>query len=113
MVMLKVSSLALLILARLRIPVDNSITYVLQSRYGNTVVKDTRKFEKIGFALPKCKLDLLFIDAFLENQVIPKFRNFCVSHLHLKTSRVYHACQLTSKINCIKTIKNKYFGESF
>ena len=51
MVMLKVSSLALLILARLRIPVDNSITYVLQSRYGNTVVKDIRKFEKIGFAL--------------------------------------------------------------
>ena len=94
MVMLKVISLALLFLVRLRFPVDKSIAYVLRSRYGNTVVKDIRKFEKIDFALRKCKLDPLFLEACLENQVIPKFLNFRVSKLHLKTSRAYHACQL-------------------
>ena len=94
MVMLKVISLALLFLVRLRFPVDKSIAYVLRSRYGNTVVKDIRKFEKIDYALRKCKLDLLFLEACLENQVIPKFLNFRVNNLHLKTSRAYHACQL-------------------
>ena len=93
MVMLKVISLALLFWVRLRFPVDKSIVYVFPSRYGNTVVED-RKFEKTDFALRKCKLDLLFLETCLENQVIPKFLNFLVSNLHLKTSRAYQACQL-------------------
>ena len=74
MVMLKVISLALLFLVRLRFPVDKSIAYVLRSRYVNTVVKDIRKFEKIDYALRKCKLDLLFFEACLENQIIPKLQ---------------------------------------
>ena len=92
-----------------------SFTCVLRSRYGNTVVKDIRKFEKIDFALRKCKLDLLFLETFLENQIIPKFRNFRVSNLHLKTSRAYHACQLkllpeeiSFKRSRIKTSENDF-----
>ena len=110
MVMLKVISLALLFLVRLRFPVDKSIACVLRSRYGNTVVKDIRKFEKIGFALQKCKLDLLFLEACLGNQVIPKFLNYRLSNLHLKTSRAYHACRLKL---LIQTIKNEDFEERF
>ena len=49
------------------------MTYILQSRYGNTVVKDIRKIQKIDFALQKYKLGLLFLEACLENQVIPNF----------------------------------------
>ena len=37
---------------------------------------------------------MLFLEAYLENPVIPKFLNLCVSNLRLKTSRAYHACQL-------------------
>ena len=113
--MLKVISLALLFLVRLRFPVDKSIACVLRSRYGNTVVKDIRKFEKIDFALRKCKLDLLFLETCLENQIIPKFLNFRVSKLHLKTSRAYHACQLkllreeiSFKRSRIKTLENDF-----
>ena len=94
MVMLKFISLTLLFLVRLRFPVGKSIACVLRSRYGNTMVKDIRKFEKIDFELRKCKLDLLFLETCLENQIIPKFLNFRTSNLHLKTSRAYHACQL-------------------
>ena len=89
MVMLKAISLVFLILVRLRFPVDKSIAYILRSTYGNMVVKDIRKFEKIDFALRKCKLDLLFLEACSENQVIPKFLNFRISNLHLKTSHAY------------------------
>ena len=118
MVMLKVISLALLFLVRLRFPVDKSIACVLRSRYGNTVVKHIRKFEKIDFVLRKCKLDLLFLETCLENQIIPKFLNFRVSNLHLQftqTSRAYHACQLKLlreeilfKRSRIKTLENDF-----
>ena len=92
--MFKVISLAYLLLVRLRFPVGKFIAYVLQSRYGDTVVVDIRKFETIDFALQKLKLDLLFLEACLVNQAIPKFLNFYVRNLHLKTSHAYHASQL-------------------
>ena len=57
------------------------------------MVKDIRTFEKIDFAFLKCKLDLLFLETYLENKVIPKFLNFFVSNLHLKASHAYHLCQ--------------------
>ena len=59
--MLNVISLALLSSFRLKFPMDKSIACILWSGYGNTVVKDIRKFEKIDFVLQKCKLDLLFL----------------------------------------------------
>ena len=79
------------------------------------MVKDIRKFEKIDFALRKCKLDLLFLEICLENQIIPKFLNFRVSNLSLKTSRPDHACQLkllreeiSLKRSRIKTLENDF-----
>ena len=56
-------TLALLFLIRLRFPLDKSITYVLRSRYGNLMVKELRKFEKVDYSLQKCKLDLTFLMA--------------------------------------------------
>ena len=94
MCMLKVISLDLLFLIRLRFPLDKSITYVLRSRYGDSVVKKLRKFEKVDYSLRKCKLDLTFLLACLQNNIIPKFLNFRVSNSYLKSSRAYHACQI-------------------
>ena len=58
---LKVISLALLFSIRLRFPLNKSITYVLGSRYGNLVVKELQKFEKVDYSSRKCKLDLTFL----------------------------------------------------
>ena len=111
--MSKVISLALLV--RLRFPMHKSIAYLLRSRYANTVVEGIIKFEKIDFALRKCKFDLLFLEACSENQVIPKFLNFRASNLHLKTSLAYHACQLkllrekiTLKRSRMKTLEKNF-----
>ena len=108
MCMLKVISLALLFLIRLRFPLDKSITYVLRSRYGNLVVKELWKFEKVDYSLRKCKLDLTFLLACLQNNIIPKFLNFRVSNSYLKSSRAYHACQikLLKEEISLKKIKN-------
>ena len=93
--MLKVISLVLLFMILIRFPADKSTAYILRSRYGNTLVKEVRKFEKkIDYKLRKCMLNIVFLEACLENKIVPQFLNFCVSNLHLKTSRAYHSCQM-------------------
>ena len=71
-----------------------SPTYVLRSRYGNLVVKELRKPEKIDYSLQACKLDLTVLMTCLHINIIPKFLNIRVSNSYLKSSRTYHACQI-------------------
>ena len=87
MVMLKVTSSALLFFIRLDFQWISPSNMFYDQDMGI-------QWLKIDFALQKCKLDLLFLGTCLENHVIPKFLNFCVSNLHLKASRAYHVCQL-------------------
>ena len=51
MVMLKVISLALFFMIQIRFPADKSMAYILRSRYGNTLVKEVRKFEIVNWTL--------------------------------------------------------------
>ena len=115
MVMLKVISLVLLFMIRTRFPGDKSITYILRSRYGSTLVKEVRKFEKIDYKLRKCMLDVVFLERCLENKIIPKSLNFRGSNLHLKTSRAYDSYQLKllrEEIS-VKKSKAKIFEKDF
>ena len=96
MVVLKVISLALLFMIRVRFSADKSIAYILRSRYGNKLVKQVRKFENIDYKLRKCKLDIVFLKTCLESNIIPKFLNFHVSNLQLK----HHALIIPVKWNC-------------
>ena len=81
--MLKVISLALLFLIRIRFPWGKSITHILRSRYGNIVVKEIwisiQNFKGI-----QC----------LEKSIIPTFLHFRVSNSYLKPSNAYTSCQL-------------------
>ena len=100
---------------RTRFPAGKSIAYILRPRYGKTLVKEIRKFEKIGYKLRKCMLDIVFLETCLENKIISKFLNFRVSNLHLKTSRAYHSCQmklLREEIS-VKKSKVKTFKKDF
>ena len=63
-------------------------------KIADTSFKEVKKFEKTDYKLRKCKLDIVLLEMFLEKNVIPKFLNFCVSNLHLKTSRVYFSYQM-------------------
>ena len=114
-VMLKVISLALLLMIGIRFAADKSIAYILRSRYGNTLVKKVRKFEKIDYKLRKCNLDIVFLETCLENNIISKFLNFRVSNLHLKTSRAYYSCQLKllKEDMSVKKSKVKTFEKDF
>ena len=92
--MLKMISLALLFLIRLRFPLNMCIRYILRSRCGNLAVKELRKFEEVDYSLWKWKLDLTFVIACLQNNIILKFLNFRVSNSYLKSRRAYHDCQI-------------------
>ena len=84
MVMIKVISLVLLFIIRIRFPAYKSIADIfdiLRYRYGNTLVKEVRKFEKIDYKLRKCKLGIVVLETYLGNKTIPKFLNFRVSNL--------------------------------
>ena len=94
MVMLKVISMAVLFLIRIRFPVDSSIAFISQSRYGNKLVKGVRKFQKIDYKLWKCKFIFVCLEMCLEKEIISTFSNFRVSNLRLKISVTYHVCQM-------------------
>ena len=99
----------------IRFPEDNSIAYILRSRYGNSLVKEVRKFKKIDYKLRKCKLDMVFLETCLEKKTIPKFLNFRVSNIHLKTSCACYSSQmklLREEIS-VKKSKVKIFEKDF
>ena len=106
-------SQVLLFLIRLRFPLDKSNSYVLRSRYENLVVKELRKFEKIYLSLQKCKLNLTFLIACLDNNTLPNFLNFRVCNSYLKCPRVVCQIKLHKEEISIKKSRIRTFEEDF
>ena len=71
--MIRVITLVFLFLVRCRFPVQLSIISVLGKRYGDTVVKQVRKFEKLDFKYKIASLDLQFLQMCKSQNVIPNF----------------------------------------
>ena len=70
---LKTLALVFVFLIHLRFPKNLSFIQVIHKRYGNTVVKLVRKFEKSDFKHRKAALDLQFLKTCQEFKVPPKF----------------------------------------
>ena len=90
---LKALALVFLFLMRLRFPKNLSLIQVIQKRYGNTVVKLVRRFEKLDFKHRKVALDLQFLKTCQEFKVTPKFLQFRVANDSLKHSQTYQTCK--------------------
>ena len=61
-----------------------SLIQVIHKRYGNTVVKLVRRFEKLDFKHQKAALDLQFLKTCQEFKVASKFLQFSVANDSLK-----------------------------
>ena len=70
------------------------------------MVKLVRDIEKLDFKTRKCKLDIEFLNLFVENKVIPKFIQFRVANKELRNSVAYRKC-----LN--KLLKQEVTGERF
>ena len=60
-------------------------------------------------------MDIVFLEMCLENNIIPKFLNFCVRNLHLKTTCAHYSCQmkLLREETSVKKYKVKTFEKDF
>ena len=65
---------------------------VICNRYGGTIVKVVRKFEKVDFKHRKAALDLNFLKTSRSFNVITKFLQFCVANKSLRGSQAYQKC---------------------
>ena len=90
---LKALALVFMFLIRLRFPKNLSLIQVIHKRYGNTVVKQVRRFEKLDFKHRKAALDLQFLKTCQEFKVTPKFLQFRVANDSLKQSQTYQTCK--------------------
>ena len=109
---LRVMSIVLLFLVRLRFPSHLSTVQVARNYYGNEVVKLKRKFKRLDFRYRKVLLDLDFLDNFIRNDVVPKFVQFRVANKDLCNSSTYRQCQtkllkqeISNKNGCGRLLK--------
>ena len=91
--MIRIVALVFLFLVRCRFPAKKSIIDILRKRYGEILVKNVRKLEKLDFKHKKATLDLDFLQSCKNQNVIPKFLKFKVANRQLLTSNAYNICQ--------------------
>ena len=76
-------------LVRLRFPSRLSLLQGIRNRYGDTIVKLVRKFEKVVFKHRKAALGLNFLQTCQSFNAIPKFLQLCVANKNLRKSQAY------------------------
>ena len=91
--LLRICTLVFLFLARLRFPSSKS-PKIIKDRYGESVLKLVRKFERTDLRCRKAELDLSFLKYCFENSLTPKFLRFKVSNRSLKSPDAYRQCQI-------------------
>ena len=89
----KVLTLVLLLLIRLRFPSKKSIAEIIRKCYGSDPVKQLRRFEKLDYKVRKNQSDLEFLKLCQENGLTPKFLNFKFANSNLHYSNSYKQCQ--------------------
>ena len=73
-------ALVFMLFVSLRVPSTLSLFQVIRNRYGDTIVKLVRKFEKVDFKHSKAALDLNFLQTFRSFNVVQKFLQFHVAN---------------------------------
>ena len=91
--MIRIVALVFLFLVRCRFPAKRSIINILWKRYGENLVKNVRKFQKLDFKHKKATLDLVLLYSCKKQNIIPKFLKFKVAYRQLLTSSTYNIFQ--------------------
>ena len=73
---IRICTLAFLLLARLRFPSPKSIPKIVKDCYGESILKLFCKFEKTDLRCRKAELDLSFLKYYFENGFTPKPLHF-------------------------------------
>ena len=113
---MRVATLVFLFLARIRFPKTESIVSIICRRYGEKLLKEVRKFEKLDYKLRKVQLDLDFLSNCKDNDIIPNFLNFRLANKKLQDSFPYKICQhnlqlteINLKRSRLRVLKNEFY----
>ena len=90
---LRVAVLALLFLARIRFPKNESISSIVRKRYSGDVLKAIRKFGKVDYKLKKAKLGISFLVRCQNENFISNFLKFHLANKNLRNFFIYRKCQ--------------------
>ncbi len=90
---IKVITLALQFIIRIRFPADKSLPDIIRQRYGIPILKLLRKAEQLDFKLEKAKLDLDFLSHCKDFGLVPHFLQFKIASPHLRNSTAYSTSQ--------------------
>ena len=71
-----VAAIIFLFLIRLQFLKSKSISEILRRRYGQSMLKIIRTFEKLDYLIRKAELELEFLLRCRDSNVIPNFLNF-------------------------------------
>ena len=94
--------LSITFLLRIRFPKNKPLFEIIRSRYGESIVKNIRKWEKTAKKLEKAALDVEFLCLCSSQNVIPKFLKFKLYRENLHSTPVYRNIQQTLLENEIK-----------
>ena len=103
---IKIAAIVFLFLIWLIFPHSKSLSQVIRRRYGDKIIKNFRKFQKIDFCLRKAELDLEFLVKCRDNNVIARFLNFCFANRSLIFSLTYGRCQYNLLLEEIRLKKS-------
>ena len=103
---MQVAALVFFFLAIIRFPKTKSIPSIIRRRYGDKVLREVCKFEKLDYKLRKVQLGLDYFCECKDSDVISKYLNFCLANKKLQDSLTYKNCQrnlLITEINLKKS----------
>ena len=107
-------TLVFLFIIRIRFPKDLSIATIVRRRYGEEILKDVRKFEKLDKKCRKLEVDIDFLETCDRHDVTPTFVRFKLANTNLRSSAAYADCQkrllqteLENKINSLSEAKKE------
>ena len=113
--LLRVTVLVFLFLARVCFPQNESILSGIRRRYGHDTLKLLRNFEKLDYKIRKVELDICFLRKGESKDVVPNFLKFRPANKNLKNSMTYRKCQrqllkaeIDSKESHLKVLRNKF-----
>ena len=91
--MVSLFAIVFLFIIRCRFPRTRSLAEVTRERYGNHILKLTRRHEKLDYRLRKIDADTEFLQACVENNVFPTFLRYKMSSNRLRNSNTYTTSQ--------------------
>ena len=113
--LLRVTVLVFLLLARVRFPRNEWIPSVIRRIHGHDTLKLLQNFEKLDYKIRKVELDICFLRKCESKDDAPSFFKLRLANKNLKNSMTYRKCQrqllkaeIDSKESRLKVLRNNF-----